>query len=44
MIKTLTEYDDGKTGINERDLLERKIIMTQRRLDKLNRQLDMTLA
>lgn len=39
MIKSHTEYDEGKTGINERELLERKITMTQRRLDKLNRQL-----
>lgn len=33
-----------KTGINERDLLERKITMTQRRLDKLNRQLEVALV
>lgn len=39
MIKTGTEYDESKTGINEKELLERKIIMTQRRLDKLNNQL-----
>lgn len=43
MVKSHTEYDESKTGINERDLLERKIVMTQRRLDKLNRQLDVAL-
>lgn len=30
MIKNRTEYDESETGINERDLLERKITMTQR--------------
>ncbi len=44
MIKNHTEYDESKTGINERELLERKITMTQRRLDKLNRQLEVALA
>lgn len=44
MIKTHTEYDENKTGINERELLERKIIITQRRLDKLNRQMEVSLA
>ena len=44
MIKTHTEYDKNKTGINERELLERKIIITQRRLDKLNRQMEVSLA
>lgn len=44
MIKTHTEYDESKTGINERSLLERKILMTQRRLDKLNGQLAASLA
>ena len=44
MIKNRAEYDESKAGINERDLLERKIIMTQRRLDKLNRQLEVTFT
>ena len=44
MIKNRTEYDESETGINERDLLERKITMTQRRLDKLNRQLEVALV
>lgn len=42
MIKEHTEYDESKTGINERELLERKITMTHRRLDKLNHQLEVT--
>jgi transposase len=44
MVKTHTEYDESKTGINEKALLERKILMTQRRLDKLNRQLEVSFA
>lgn len=44
MVKTHTEYDESKTGINEKALLERKIVMTQRRLDKLNRQLEVSFA
>lgn len=44
MIKNHIEYDESKTGIHERDLLERKILMTQRRLNKLNSQLSVTLA
>ncbi|WP_373124528.1 IS110 family transposase [Bacteroides uniformis] len=44
MIKTHMEYDESKTGVNERALLERKIIMTQRRLDKLNGQLSVAIG
>lgn len=44
MVKTHTEYDESKTGINEKALLERKIVMTQRRLDKLNRQLEVSFT
>lgn len=44
MVKNHTEYDENKTGINERELLERKILMTQRRLDKLNRQLTIDVS
>lgn len=44
MVKNHTEYDENKTGINERKLLERKILMTQRRLDKLNRQLTIDVS
>lgn len=44
MVKTHTEYDESKTGINEKTLLERKILMTQRRLDKLNRRLEASFA
>lgn len=44
MVKTHTEYDESKTGVNEKALLERKILMAQRRLDKLNRQLEVSFA
>ena len=44
MVKNHTEYDENKTGINERELLERKILITQRRLDKLNRMLTIDVS
>ena len=36
MVKTKQNFDETKSGINEYELLKRKIEYAQRRLDKLN--------
>jgi hypothetical protein len=35
MVKTKQDFDETKSGINEQELLKRKIEYAQRRLDKL---------
>lgn len=39
MVVTKNHYDESKVGLDEKQLLERKIIMAQRTLDRLNLKL-----
>ena len=39
MVVTKNHYDESKVGLDEKQLLERKIIMAQRTLGRLNLKL-----
>lgn len=39
MVVNKNHYDESKVGLDEKQLLERKIIMAQRTIDRLNLKL-----
>ena len=42
MVVSKNHYDESKVGLDEKQLLERKIILAQKTLDRLNRKLSVT--
>ena len=44
MVVSKNHYDESKVGLDEKQLLERKIIMAQRTLDRLNLKLKLSVA